>query len=126
MREFQERRRIKRFLHSRYAIAVLAIVVLVLVRGVWNVYGKYEKSKEIADRMQSDLSSLQSRESSLSKQIDALSTPEGKEREIRDRFGVVKDGEKMVILVDDSTTSTQTAAAANTGFWSRFLGFFGF
>ncbi len=125
MREFQERRRIKRFLHSRYAIIVLVVVCLLVARGVWSAYGKYEKSKEIADRARADLASLQTRQDSLSGEIDALATPEGKEREIRDRFGVVKPGEKMVVLVDDASATDQTAAASQSGWWERFMSFFG-
>ncbi|HVT75273.1 MAG TPA: septum formation initiator family protein [Candidatus Paceibacterota bacterium] len=118
MREFQERRRIKKLLHSRYAIAGLAIICLFLCRGVWNVYAKYEKSRDISVRMDSELASLQAREDSLKGQIDSLDTPEGREREIRDRFGVVKEGEKVVVLVNQASDTEQAAAVAQTGFWS--------
>ena len=125
MREFQERRRVKRLLHSRYAIVALVVVCLFLAHGVWDVYGKYEKSKEIADRASTNLAELQSRQDSLSQSIDALGTTEGKENEIRDRFGVVKAGEKVVVVVDASTSNDEQAAVAASGWWSRFWGFFG-
>ncbi|HVU06328.1 MAG TPA: septum formation initiator family protein [Candidatus Paceibacterota bacterium] len=124
MREFQERRRIKRLLHSRYAIAALAIMCLFLGRGVWNVYAKYEKSRDISARMETELSALQTREDSLNGQIVALGTPEGKEREIRDRFGVVRAGEKMVVLVDEASNTDQTAAVAEISWWEKLLSLF--
>src|SRR6185295_11290276 len=99
MREFQDRRRMKRFLHSRYAIALLVFVCLILAKGVWGVYDKYEKSKELAQRTRQELVELEARPKSLSERSAAPATPEGKEREIRDRFGVVKEGEKMVVIV---------------------------
>ncbi len=125
MREFQERRRIKKLLHSRYAITFLIVVLLFVLKGVWGVYGKYEKSKEIALRMKTEAAALQAREDSLNNSIAALGTPEGKEKEIRDRFGVVKPGEKMVVLVDAAATTGPIEAVPDTGWWSRFLSLFG-
>ncbi len=126
MREFQERRRLKRLLHSRYAIGALAVVLLLVLRGVWGVYVKYEKSKELSARMASEASALQEREDALKASIDSLSTPEGREREMRDRFGVVKPGEKMVVLVNPQPSGDTAPAPEPRGFWSRLVGLFGF
>lgn len=126
MREFQERRRVKKLLHSRYAIAVLVVVLLLTARGVWGVYQKYEKSKDIAERMRTEASSLAARQDSLQASIAALGTSEGREKEIRDRFGVVKPGEKMVVLVDTASTDEPIVPAEPEGLWARFWGLFGF
>ncbi|MBX4209526.1 hypothetical protein KW799_02455 [Candidatus Parcubacteria bacterium] len=127
MREYQERRRLKRFLHSRYAIAALAVLCLLLTHAVWGAYQKYRKSGDISERIRSDVESLEARQASLSQSINALDTVEGREKEIRDRFGVVKDGERMVVLVDDSSTDRQSASAAGSGgWWSKLIGIFGF
>ncbi len=125
MREYQERRYFKRLLHSRYMLAVLGIILVLCVRGVWGAYIKYEKSKDMAGRMKADLTALNEREISLNQSIDALRTDEGKEREARDRFGVVKEGEKMIVLVDNAPKSEFVATSSREGFWDRFLGFFG-
>ena len=126
MREYQERRRIKKLLHSRYAIAALAVVCLLVAHAVWGVYQKYEKSKEIADRMRADAAGLQARADSLNQSITDLNTPEGKEKEIRDRFGVVKPGEQMVVFVDNTATNTGKPVPESRGWWARFIGLFGF
>jgi cell division protein FtsB len=126
MREFQERRRLKKFLHSRYAIAVLSIVIVLLARGVWGIYGKYERSKGIVERANADLAALAERERTLSKSLESLNTPEGKEREIRDRFGAVKEGETLVILVDETVPNEKAGTISGEGFWSRFFGIFDF
>jgi cell division protein FtsB len=126
MREFQERRRIKKLLHSRYAIAFLVIVLLFVLKGVWGVYVKYEKSKDIALRVKTEAEGLQAREASLNSSIAALGTAEGKEKEIRDRFGVVKPGEKMVVLVDNTATTGPIEAVPDTSWWARITSLFGF
>jgi cell division protein FtsB len=124
MREFQERRRMRRFLHSRYAIAVLLVLCALLARGVWSVYQKYERSKELAQRTQGELAELEARQKTLSQLNASLETEQGKEREIRDRFGVVKPGERMVVVVDDATRTDDGQSDGAGGWWQRFLGWF--
>jgi len=126
MREFQERRRIKKFLHSRYAIAVLALVLILVAHSLWNVYTKYKKSVDIAERMNADAVALEDRQTSLKRSIDMLNTPEGKEREALDRFGTVKEGERVIVLVDDSASSSEELPPVHESMWSRFFSFFGF
>lgn len=124
MREFQERRRIKKFLHSRYAIAVLIVLCLLMAKGVWGVFDKYEKSKALSDRTKAELSNLETRQKFLVQSTEALATDQGKEREIRDRFGVVKEGEKMVVIVDNSPTSSIDGDGGPKSWWDIFVGFF--
>lgn len=121
MREFQDRRRVKKLLHSRYALAVLVIAILILSRAVWGIYVKYEKSKILAEKSQADLLVLEARENTLTRSINALGTEEGREKELRDRFGVVKEGEKMIILVDDSEPVKSSVNILNDSWWQKFL-----
>lgn len=124
MREFQERRRIRRFLHSRYAIAVLLVLCALLARGVWSVYQKYERSKDLAQRTQAELSELEGRQKTLSQLNASLETEQGKEREIRDRFGVVKPGERMVVVVDDAAQDEGGQDGGSGGWWQSLLDWF--
>lgn len=126
MREFQERQHVKKLLHSRYAIGFLVVIALLVGRGVWGVHQKYSKSMDISTRMRNEAAALQAREDALKASIGSLATPEGREKEIRDRFGVVKPGEKMVVLVDQAGGQAAQPAPEAPGFWSRFFGLFGF
>ena len=126
MREFQDRRKAKKFLHSRYAIAFLIIIIALVSRGVWGIYMKYEKSSALAEKSRADLAVLQERQEALSKSISALNTEEGREKELRDRFGVVKPGEKMVILVDNVPVAKTSVNTVNDSWWRKFLESIGF
>lgn len=123
MREFEERRKTRKLLHSRYAIAALFVIVVLVSRGVWSAYDKYRKSSEVAERMRTELSSLKQKESTLSASLSELDTPEGKEREVRDRFGAVKEGERLIILLDDEPTSTPVSSD-DDGIWDRIKALF--
>ncbi|HEY9480696.1 MAG TPA: hypothetical protein VIR98_00490 [Candidatus Paceibacterota bacterium] len=125
MKEFHDRRRARKLLHSRYAIFILALMVALLARGAWGVYGKYRKSEELLAASQASLASLEVREKSLDRAIMSLSTDEGKERELRDRFAVVREGERLVVLVDKEEERPAPKAPAQEGFWHHLLGWFG-
>jgi cell division protein FtsB len=124
MREFQDRRRIRRFLHSRYAIGVLLIVLALSVNALWGIYEKYQKSEELERRMTANLDELQARKQRLEGLNASLGTAEGKEREIRDRFGVIREGEKTIILIDDKEGSGTVRTLSDPGLWERFLDLF--
>lgn len=121
MREFQDRRRVKKFLHSRYVLVFLFVIVLLLGRGVWGIYVKYQKSEVFVEKARNDLTTLQNREKTLTKSITDLTTEEGREKELRDRFGVVREGEKMIILVEDSADVKPSVNVLNDSWWHRFL-----
>lgn len=125
MREYQERRRLKKLLHSRYAIAILAILCLLFANSLWGVYAKYRKSEDIAARVAADAASLQAREASLQRSIAEMDTPEGREREVRDRFGAVKDGERLIVLIDDGAARAPAFPPEEKGWWAKIIGFFG-
>jgi hypothetical protein len=61
----------------------------------------------------------------LENKINELNSPSGIEREIRDKFAVAKNGEKVVVIVEDKeSTSTEVYKEKTT--WQKVLEFFGF
>ncbi len=119
--EFQEQRRIRKLLHSRYALAILIVLLLLLARAVWGIYVKYDKSLSITEKARTDLALLQDRERQLAVSIESLKTEEGKERELRDRFGVVKEGETLVVLVDNNPETNRALKKEEKSWWQKFL-----
>ncbi|MFA6158930.1 MAG: hypothetical protein WC763_04915 [Candidatus Paceibacterota bacterium] len=124
MREFQDRRRVRRLLHSRYVIGALGVVLVLSADAVWGIYDKYQKSQSLASKMQGNLAELQSRKQKLEGLNASLATSEGREREIRDRFGVVKEGERSVVIVDDASGTRMIQPASSGGLWGWFLDLF--
>lgn len=119
--EFQEQRRIRKLLHSRYVLVVLIILLLLVARAVWGIYVKYEKSLAITEKARADLMALEDRERQLALSIESLKTDEGKERELRDRFGVVKEGETLVVLVDNNPEEKMPTKKNDKSWWQKFL-----
>jgi len=86
--------------HSPLVLMVLFGVVGLFL---YNIVGLVEKERETAKKKElilNQIETLRVREESLTSDIERLKTEEGIEETIRDKYQVVKEGEKMVVIVD--------------------------
>lgn len=104
MHEFRQKRRPLRFYYSNVLIFFLFIILVLVAKGVWNIYIKERLA--IADKIErgADIASLKSREAFLEKELNRLKTENGVEREIREKFNVKKDGENVAVIVYATAT----------------------
>ena len=119
MRNFQHKGRWKHILESRLVLVLLGILVLIFawsVLGFWNKMMETSKNKKIAE---AKITELKQEKEKLNSDISKLKTDEGVEESIRDKFGLAKDGEGMIVVVDDKNT----ASVDNTNSGGRFLNF---
>ena len=125
MLEFQEKKKLKRFIYSRLTVSLLLIVLFFLLKGVWNVYGKQQITRENYEETRVKLEALRARETKLSKDIEKLKTDEGVEQEIRDRYGLVKPGEEIIVIVDKSRENREDRLIyPEESFWQKIINWF--
>jgi len=83
--------------------------------------GLIEKERDTNKNKISELKKideLRKREANLLSDISKLETDEGVEESVRDKFQVVKPGEKMVIVVDEERKDTSDInKPTEHGFW---------
>ncbi|MES2315728.1 MAG: septum formation initiator family protein [Patescibacteria group bacterium] len=118
----KNKRKWKEALNSRPVLAFLFLILLVFAWSVFGFWGKMRetsKNKQIAENKIAD---LQAQKESLTSEIDKLKTNTGVEESIRDKFGLVKDGEGLIIIVDDKDKPEANQAASTGGFWSFLTG----
>src|SRR3989339_650753 len=101
---------------------VLLVLFCILILFIYNIVGLIEKERETSkkkDLILSNIESLRAREKSLSSDIAKLKTEEGIEETIRDKYQVVKEGEKMVVIVDEEKKSNiaEPEAGQGHGLW---------
>ena len=124
MREFKDKRKRKEKLYSFWSVLALFIVFLFLVRGVWNIYQKEKESANLDSDSRAKLESLNSQADQLNSNISKLSTDAGIDEELRQKYGVVKPGEEMIVVVpQDATTSTSTPSGFSK-FFDKIKSFF--
>jgi cell division protein FtsB len=124
MMEFQQKRQVKRILYSRTTLVVLGVIIVLLINSVWGVYKKRAISKENLNKAQASLDNLLAREETLSNEIDRLKSTAGVEEEIREKFGLVKPGEEVIIVVDAESKLTDENMVENRNFWQKMIEWF--
>lgn len=89
------------FWHSPLALIVFFCILILFV---YNIIGLLEKERETAKKKNmilANIENLRKRENTLNNEIEKLKTEEGIEETIREKYQVVKEGEKMVVIVDE-------------------------
>mgnify|MGYP001575990814 CR=1 FL=1 len=115
MLEFQEKRKIRQILYSRPMLVVLSVIVAVALVSSYKMYGKVKETSDNRDIAERAQNMLVTKENELENHLGDLKTTRGIEEEIRKKFRVVKEGESVIIVVEDKEN---TASAIESG--SRF------
>jgi cell division protein FtsB len=106
MREFRARQDRNewfiKIIHSKWFLVVLAIALFFVVRGTIRVYRNYSVASEDLDKVKEDIQTLQKRNAELDVSLEHLQTEEGKDYEIRKKLDVVKPGERVIQVIDES------------------------
>ena len=94
----------------------------------YNIAGLAKKSRDTNEKRNlilKEIKYLKDKSESLNKEISELETDFGKEEELRRKLPVTKEGEKMVIILDEEPNmETIVIEKEQKGGWSRFLEIF--
>ena len=128
MLDVRERTRLRRVLYAKPTIILFAFLVALMLHGVWGIYQKSQEAVAKRDKAVAELAGLATREKELREDIARLSTGDGLEAEIRDRFMVAKEGEKVMIIAepDAEKAHTVTVPDDSSSFLNNVADMFGF
>ena len=124
MKFLRRTRSIRRFLYSPLFIIGLLILFVVLLKAAYGAYQNEKKSRQELQNVRQNSEELSSREDFLATEIQRLESTRGLEEELRNKFPVAKEGEKVVIIVEPEKDTSVSASQQNKGFWSSFLDLF--
>lgn len=82
---------------------------------------KKKGAEEALARMNAEIQELKLRQESLEQFEKRVQTSEGVEFELRKKFNVALEGEKVAILVDETASSSQRST--NESVWHKFKNF---
>ena len=119
MSEFNTKNK-RSFWHSPIVLLVIFCVIIVFSFNIFRLLEKERETSKKKEQILSQIEDLRSREDILKKDISKLSTEIGIEETIRDKYQVVKEGEKMVIIVDKNEKNLNNfpIEKENHNFWS--------
>ncbi len=72
-----------------------------------------EKNKKV---IEDQITALQQQKEKLTSDINNLNTDQGKEQVFRENFGLAKQGEDEIVILDN-TNPPPASAPASSGFW---------
>ena len=123
MRDFERSQQKKGTRHIAFSLPVLAavgIAAIFMLVGTWHIYQKEQLTRGNLEKVTGVYNELQKREKDLSASVDSLQTTFGIESEIRGKFGFVKEGEEMVVLVDEPNKKSENGEVPKKkSFWQK-------
>jgi cell division protein FtsB len=109
------------FWHSPGALILLFFVLIFFGYKIIDLIQKERETSHKKELILDQINDLKKRENSLSRDISRLETEEGKEEIIREKYQVAKEGEKMVIIVNEEENSGSDLLESEIeshGFWN--------
>ncbi len=122
MPRFGRKKKITDYLYTKPVIAPFFMVFVFLAI---SVYDRYSVEREMAARrhdIELEQQDLVKRKEAIEEKVKYLEGERGIEEELRKRFDVAKEGEKVVILLgdDEEVASTTTATDDEDKHWYQF------
>lgn len=115
--DFHEKQRARQLLYSPFTFLALAVAITIAGRGVWGMYQKSQSTDDALAETKQAYDALVAREAFLQSELKRLSTDAGVESEIRERFGVAKAGEEVIVVLAEE--EQEEPVPADKGFWVR-------
>jgi len=101
MFDFHEKRKIRSFLYSKTVFVLLLLLTILLSISAYNRFTVAKETKERLDERRTDLEALEMRADVLDAKVQYLENDRGVEEELRNRFDVAREGEQVIIILDD-------------------------
>jgi cell division protein FtsB len=122
MFDFHQKRKMRSIFGSRLTQGVLLVLAFFMLLSAYN---RYLIAREMADRraaVESEIHSLEDRRESLESEVKYLSNERGIEAEMRRQFDIAREGEQVVIILEDKEKSAPLTSqeATTTRAWYRF------
>ncbi len=125
MFDFHQKRKLKAALQSRVTWVIILIAAFFMML---SAYDRYLIAREMSERrleVEHEVEALRERKMELEADVEYLSHDRGIEAEMRRQFDIAREGEQVVIIVEDEalpeeTTGTATATSSPVRPWYRF------
>ncbi len=111
-------------MESKPVLGFLSIVILVFSWSVVGLIGKMQETSKNKQAVQARMLELTKNKEKLTADISKLQTDEGMEESIREKFGWVKEGEGVIVVVDDKSAQEPQKEEDSGGIFSFFKNLF--
>jgi len=116
MKSFQKRGKLKYIVQSKFFLIFLGIIIFVFIFNMFSFIGKMLETKENREIVEDRIEKLEESKEKFSTEIEKLKTENGIEENIREKFGLVKEGENMIMVVEDKNNETENKKTESKSF----------
>jgi len=112
-----QKSKVRKILESKLMLVLLFVALLFFA---WNVADFISKSRETSLNRkiaEEKVMELQGKKEKLSTDINRLQTKDGIESSIREKFGLAKEGENVIVIIDDKNKQETEVEEKDSGFW---------
>ncbi|MEK7567382.1 MAG: hypothetical protein AAB513_00465 [Patescibacteria group bacterium] len=101
MDRFENRRRFRTVMNSKLTLVILLLVLMVVLKSTWILYGKNKEAGMKKESLSRESKQIGEREDFLEGEISRLRTEQGVEEILRQKFNIKKDGEEVLVIIDE-------------------------
>lgn len=121
MQEFNHKKAFHQIFYSKTIFVVGCFLALFFLYGVIGLIDKSEEVKKNKDMLLRERASLEEHQQQLEANLARLKTDQGVEEAIREKFPVVKEGEGMVVIVDQAPVVSDEKVPSTTEKFVSFM-----
>jgi hypothetical protein len=119
MLTLSRKRKLKKWLYSRYSLFFLLVLIVLMFTPVFNMYKSYSESKRSLLVLEDSMENILSQKLLLEEDIDYLKSDLGRESEIRRRFGTGKEGELMAFVIESESKKIVEKKEEEKNSWEK-------
>ncbi len=116
-RRITKERLINKIIRSPLTYVVLIGLSLTFSYSAISTYKKSLIAKQKTRQVEEELQKLIDQESDLKGSLNDMNTPFGVEKSLREKFGIIKDGEKAVIVTEVNEDKNTSEEKESKGFF---------
>ena len=117
MRNSRTKITFRKVAESRPFLIFLGTVVLMFSWSVFKFWNKLEETERNKEIVEAKAVAMREKKAKLEEDIERLNTVEGKEEFFRENYGLAKEGEEVIVVVEDKNATGPSQAPKKKGFW---------
>ncbi len=124
MKHHREVHILRQLFFSPIGIFLSLLFLFVLVKANYSLYIRNDAARENRTTLQRELSTMEHRRDRLLATLGRIGTEKGEEIALREQYDVGREGEEMVVVLDQDIQKQQTTI--DDSLWSRIRSFIPF
>ncbi|MFA5936299.1 MAG: septum formation initiator family protein [Candidatus Paceibacterota bacterium] len=103
-------------MQSKPFLVFLGVAIIAFFFSMFSLMNKMEETSKNRKIIEDKIAELEKSKEQFNSEITKLKTGEGIEESIREKFGLAKEGENMILVVDEKNSSEEQKKADSSGF----------